>query len=47
MGGALLEGSETFLRMQNAALSRGGRSVLLASVQGALDLPTTSEQTRR
>ena len=40
MGGAFLDGSESILRMQNAAPSRAERSLPSASAQESVDFPT-------
>ena len=46
MGGAFPDASVSILRMQNAALSRNGKSLSLASVQRSLDFPTVAKQMR-
>ena len=47
MGGPCPEACVSILRMQNAALSRNGKSLFLASVQGPLDFPIAAEPMRR
>ena len=44
MGGAFLGGTVSILHMQDAALLRDEKSLLLASVRGSLDLPFAAKQ---
>ena len=47
IGGALPGASASILRMQNAALSKNGKWLLLASVRGSLDFPIVARRMRR
>ena len=47
MGGGSPEGFVPILRMHKAALSKNGKSFLLARIQGALAFATVAKQMRR
>ena len=47
MGGAIPDGFVSILRLRNAALLRGEKSLLFASAQGSLDFPIAAKQMRR